>query len=125
MKVLASGVDTLNLSAKGTVRADVWDQLAEAQARAKAADEAVPFEFDRTCQAFMAQAYGRRGYAFLLTSPDCDLIVGRGERFPAVLVELRSAFLHSVGVDEALNQVEQLLRHDVLLGASMRRPLVG
>ena len=35
MRLLASGIDTLNLSVKGAIREPVWDLLAEVQRRAR------------------------------------------------------------------------------------------
>ncbi len=35
MKVLSTGIDTLNLAAKEVVRPEVWEQLEEAQRRAR------------------------------------------------------------------------------------------
>ena len=42
--------------------------------------------------------------------------MGRSAKFPAVLVQMHSAFLHSVGIDPALDQVERLLRLDLIEG---------
>ena len=116
MKLLASGIDTLNLSVKGTVREPVWDLLAEVQGRARANEDVAPLSFPVTEEAFECRPYGWRGYTYWLSSPDYELMVGRSAKFPAVLVQMHSAFLHSVGIDPALDQVERLLRLDLIEG---------
>ena len=117
MRLLASGVDTLNLSVRGTVREPVWDLLAEVQGRARLNEDLEPFSFPTTEEAFGCRPYGWRGYTYWLSSPDYEVMVGRSAKFPAVLVQLHSAFLHSMGIDPALDQVERLLRLDVVAGA--------
>ncbi len=79
-------------------------------------DEPVPFEFPLTGQAFMLKPYGLRGYAHWLASPDFELLLGRNARFPAALVQLHSAYLHSMGAEWALQLAEQLLRLEVFGG---------
>ena len=80
LRVLSSGVDTLNLSARGAVRADVWEALEAAKRRAAAEEESAPFAF-ATGRAFLVRPYGLRGYTYWLSSPDCELLFGRSERF--------------------------------------------
>ncbi len=48
LRVLSSGVDTLHMSARGTVRPEVWTALEETKLRAQTEDEAVPFDFELT-----------------------------------------------------------------------------
>src|SRR5262245_27898073 len=117
MKVLSTGIDTLNLAANGVVRPDVWEVLTEVQQRARLEEESQPVEFPITAQAFLVKPHGLRGHAFWLTSPDFELILGRSEKFPPVLVQLHSAYMHSVGIDRALDMMEALLRHEVFAGA--------
>ncbi len=116
MKLLASGIDTVNLAVWGAVREPVWDLLAEAQERARMNEASQLCSFPITDEAFECRPHGRRGYAYWLSSPDFELIVGRSTKFPPVLVELHSAFLHSMGVDAALDQVERLFRNDLFAG---------
>ena len=97
MRVLSTGLDTLNLAAKGVVRSEVWDLLAEAKLRAQAAEQADPIDFPITGQAFLLRPYGVRGYTCWLSSPDFELMLGTSERFPAGLVQMHSGYLHSMG----------------------------
>jgi hypothetical protein len=118
MKVLSTGVDTLNLAAKGIVRPEVWELLEEAQQRARLEKEMQPVEFPMTAQAFLVKLlpHGLRGHAYWLTSPDFELILGKSQKFPSVLVQLHSAYMHSVGIDRSLDLMEALLRHEVFAG---------
>lgn len=118
LRVLASGVDTLHVSARGVVRPQVWDLLDEAKERAKAEDEEVAFDFPVTSGAFLLRQHGWRGYTYWLSSPDFELMLGRSEKFPAVVCQLHAAYLHSVGVAWALSFKELLLHHDVFAGSS-------
>jgi hypothetical protein len=113
LKLLASGIDTLHLSARGRVRDDVWEAVEAAKARAQAMEGAVPFDFPVTEQAFLLKPHGLRGYSYWLASPDFELLLGRSERFPAALVQLHAAYLHSLGPEWAIDLAVQLLRLDV------------
>ncbi len=116
MRCLASGIDTLNLSVRGAVGEAAWDLLGEVQQRARDNDGSELLSFPVTEEAFACRPYGWRGYTYWLSSPDFEMMFGRSTKFPAVMVQLHSAFLHSVGVDEALDQVERLFRHDLFVG---------
>ena len=116
MRLLASGIDTLNLSVKGTIREPVWDLLSEVQRRARANEDVAPLAFPVTEEAFECRPYGWRGYTYWLSSPDYEVMVGKSAKFPAVLVQMHSPFLHSVGIDPALDQVERVLRLDLIEG---------
>jgi hypothetical protein len=113
LRVLASGVDTLHLSARGAVRAEVWEALEAAKREAQAEEAAVPFDFPATGRAFLVKPYGLRGYTYWLASPDFELMLGRSERFPAAIVQLHSAGLHSMGAERAVDAAEALLRAEV------------
>jgi hypothetical protein len=116
MRLLASGIDTLNLSVRGAVQESVWDLLAEVQKRARVSEDDEMVSFPITEEAFECRPYGWRGYTYWLSSHDFELMVGRSTKFRAVLVQLHSAFLHSMGIDASVDQVERLLRLDVLAG---------
>src|SRR5947209_18533561 len=95
--ILSSGIDTLHVSARGDLRAAGLERLEETKRRAQEGESQVPIEFPVTGQAFLMKPFGLRGYAFWLTSPDFELVIGKGERFPAALFQLHSAYLHSCG----------------------------
>lgn len=91
-------------------------ELGEAQRRARDKEDSELVALPVTEEAFECRPYGRRGYAYWLSSPDFELVVGRSTTFPEGLVELHSAFLHSMGIDAALDQVERVLRLDLFTG---------
>src|SRR5207253_928342 len=114
--VLSAGIDTVHVSVRGQLKSSVREALEQAKVRAQAAEEPVPFEFPVTSQAFLIKPFGLRGYAYWLTSPDFELVLGKGERFPAALVQFHSAYLHSCGPDMAWDLVSLLVRHDLFVG---------
>lgn len=114
--VLSAGIDTLHVSARGQLKSSVREDLEEAKVRAQAAEEPVPFELPVTSQAFLMKPFGLRGYTYWLTSPDFELVLGKGERFPAALVQFHSAYLHSCGPAMAWDLVNLMLRHDLFVG---------
>jgi hypothetical protein len=111
--ILSAGIDTLHLSVRGQLKAHMRGVLDEAKARAQDAEEPVSFEFPVTSQAFLVKPFGLRGYTYWLTSPDFELVLGKGERFPAALIQFHSAYLHACGPEMAWDLVDLLLRHDV------------
>jgi hypothetical protein len=62
VRVLSTGIDTLQLAVKGTVRREVWDMLAQAQQRTRMEEDSWPVEFPVTEQAFLVKPHGLRGH---------------------------------------------------------------
>ena len=104
--LLVADIDTLHTSARGVVCPEVWDLLDEAKRRAQGEEEEVAFDLPITSSGFLIRPHGWRGYAYWLSSPDFELMLGRSEKFPAVVCQLHAAYLHSVGVGWALEFVE-------------------
>jgi len=64
LTVLAVGVDRLELSARGSVRAEVLSALEEAKLEAQRVGESEPITLgERT---FLVQGHGRRAYPYVL-----------------------------------------------------------
>ena len=110
VRILASGVDTLYLSAKGQLYDGLLGCLKDM--RELNPDKDIPFSFHRTESDTILRPYGRRGYKFLLTSPAFDLSLGAAEQFPDAVIELRSHYIHSVGLEMAVDQITELLTRD-------------
>jgi hypothetical protein len=117
VRVRSTGIDTLNLTARGKLRDEAVELVAGRQSEARVSEEPQLVEFPITSQAFMVKPFGWRGYTYWLSSPDFELMLGKSEKFPAVVVQLHSAYLHSMGVDRGLDLMEGLLRHEILAGA--------
>ena len=113
IEVLSAGIDTLHLSVRGQLKSHVRGTLDEAKVRAQEAEEPFPIEFPVTSQTFLMRPFGLRGYTYWLTSPDFELVLGKGERFPAALIQFHSAYLHACGPALAWDLVDLLLRHDI------------
>lgn len=113
LAVLASGVDSLYVSAKGTVRPPLWPVLELVKGVAQDAGEAEMFEWPTTGRRMAVKPHGVRTYGYWLTSPDFELMLSTNERFPPAMVQLHSAFLHSVGVDAAIDAAASVLAEDV------------
>jgi hypothetical protein len=116
IRVLSSGVDTLHGSMRGTVRPELWELGQEAQQRARNGDQE-QVELGDTGQAFNVQGHGIRGYGLWMSSRDWELMLTQSEKFPAALAQLHSAYLHSMGVADAVRLVEQTLRRAVMARA--------
>jgi hypothetical protein len=112
LRVLASGVDTLQFSARGELRSDVVRDLERWRDLAKAEGGRAPVTLWRTGTPFLVKDHGARGYSFVLTSDDMDITACSGKHFPPVRVELRSAFLHSMGPGPAVARVVEILTKD-------------
>jgi hypothetical protein len=115
-RVLASGVDTVHLAMRGVLRPEVWERLEEARREAQATDEVVPVELGGSGQAFNVKGHGLRGYALWLSSPDYEVLLGKSEKFPAALVQLHSAYLHSMGARAAVELACSAIAHDLFAG---------
>jgi hypothetical protein len=106
-KVLSSGVDTLHLSARGTLDEAVMADVEAARDQAR--EEGEPARFEVPGGAFLVRGHGARFYHHLLNSSDLDLKLGAGENFPSAVAELRSSFLHAVGPVAAVERVSDVL----------------
>jgi hypothetical protein len=116
LRVLASGVDGLEVTARGGVRQDVWDHLEAGKREAQEAGEPVPFEMSRGHRLFLILPHGRRGWQYWLTSPDMELGIGRNRQGVPVYGQLHSAYLHSLGPELALGLLGTLLQVEVMSG---------
>jgi hypothetical protein len=114
VRVLSSGVDTLELTARGKVREVVWADLLDVQRRAVQNEQ--PESVELAGQAFLVQPYGWRNYGLWLRSDDFELMLGCNEHFPAARVEVSSSCLHALGPQLAAELVGSTLSCRVLSG---------
>jgi hypothetical protein len=117
VRVLASGVDRLELSVRGSVRHEVLRALEVAKLEAQRMREAEPYRFAEGGRGFLVQASGRRAYPYVLRSPDYGLTVRPNGELPPVRAEILSAYLHEVGAAAAVADVEGLLAEAVFVVA--------
>jgi hypothetical protein len=114
LRVLSAGVDSLYLS----VRGELWDGLLPALAdiRALGDEDGAVVQLHDDDYAFLMRPHGWRGYPFWLSSPNVELMIGAAKPFPALYTMLHSAFIHSIGVETAVAEVERVLRADIIDG---------
>lgn len=116
VRILASGVDSLYLSACGQVwNPSTWD-LEDEQKEAARRREPVPVEFPDCGGTMLMLPRGRRQFDMWLTSPTFDVGIGSDDGQPDAYLELHSAFIHTVGVEAALAVAQQFLRRHVFCG---------
>lgn len=115
-RVLASGVDSLYFSARGTL----WDPslwaLEETQKQAARERRDIPVEFPDDDGTMLMQPRGRRQYDMWLTSPAFELGVGSDDGQPDAYVQLHASYIHTVGVEAAVADAQQFLRRYLFCG---------
>lgn len=116
-RVLGAGIDSVYLSARGTLRDDLLPRLAQQRSEAELSGEPVVVEFAAGESAYLLRPHGWRRYRYWLTSANVELFVGTAEPFPPVYVMLHSAYLHTVGAEVALAEVEAMLSRELFNGA--------
>lgn len=114
LRVLASGVDSLYASVRGRLRAGLVETLTER--RAAAGKDGSVMCFREEDGHFLLRQHGWRGYPFWLSSPRYELFLGAADPFPAAYVELHSSFIHTLGVEEAAEEVRRCLGSGVFDG---------
>ena len=115
MRVLAAGIDSVYLSAKGELRDGLLNALQAA--REQDQGEAAVFDFDPEEGSYLLRPHGWRGYPYWLSSPRFELMIGAAPPFPPVYLMLHSPYLHTVGIEAALAEAEAMLSRHVFAGA--------
>lgn len=117
LKVLASGVDSLYASVPGQLIDGVTQALAATKELGDA--DGTVLNLREEDGHFLLRRHGWRGYPFWLSSPRFELFVGAAAPFPPVYVALHSTYIHTLGVEEAAEDVRrqlgQLIRGEVHL----------
>jgi hypothetical protein len=107
--VLSAGVDTLVASVPDGLTTERLAEALEHRGMAQDSAETAVWEIPATGHTFEVLPHGFRRYAACLKSPAMQLRVGpEDENRPAVVIEWRSAFLHQVGAEAAVEEAEQV-----------------
>jgi hypothetical protein len=114
LRVLASGVDGMELSARGVVRPDLWGRLELAKREARELRTEMPFTWPGTHQTFLMQPGDLHGQPYWLRSGDYELRIGRPVGRVPVYTQLHSAYVHERGPEMAAGLVGTLLQVDVM-----------
>ena len=110
-RVLSNGVDSLYLSVRGELKGGILMWVGHMIEMAGEGTEPIPFSFhDPKEPEFALRRHYGYGYAAWMSSPRYELFFGRDGHFPQAMVQLHSAYIHTVGVEEAVRDVETLLR---------------
>jgi hypothetical protein len=107
LRVLASGVDSLYASVPGELKNGVIEMLAEHRANADKGGAVMSFRNEDGH--FLVRPHGWRGYPFWLSSPRYELFVGAAAPFPPVYVALHSPYIHTLGIEEAVGEIQSQL----------------
>jgi len=112
LRVLAAGVDSVYASVADGLAVDrLADGLAH-RGQAQDFGEDVPWEILGTDRTFLVKPRSFRTYNVWLSSPAMDLRIGPdGQHRPPGCLELRSAFIHQVGVEAAVEDAERVLAY--------------
>lgn len=112
IRVLAAGIDSLYLSVRGELRDGVLQVFDTMRSFPLNEDEPIPFHFrdDEGTGGFLLRTHGWRGFKTWLSSPRYELMFGGPKALPAAYVQLHSAFIHTVGIGEAIAEVVDVLR---------------
>jgi len=127
-RILASGVDSVDLSLYVTWRnEDFFKLLENLKANAKANGAAMPGAIEALGDRwiFNVKAHGSEGYAYLITSAEFELKVlqaMRPRQRPSVVISIRSATLWHRGVVESVDWMLELLRTQ---GAIIDKAMIG
>ncbi len=115
LRVVGSGVDSLYVACRGELQDGLVPALTAIRALNSDGDPLV-WQFRDNQGFFMPRPHGWRGYPFVLQSPNYELRVGAAKPFPPVYVEMRSTYLHRLGVGEAVAELFDTLSRDVFTG---------
>jgi len=114
LAAVSSGVDSLYVAVHGEMRTGT--EAVFASMREMADDDAVAFDMGPEVGSFLLRLHGWRGYPIWLSSPRYELMLGAPKPFPVAYAQLHSAFIHTLGAEEAAAAVEQALRDFVRIG---------
>jgi hypothetical protein len=112
--ILAGGVDSLYLSAAGELADGLDVCLAAMIDNNRHTGEPIPFSFDSAEPDMLLRLHGWRNWPFWISSPRFELCVGAPPPFPAVYVQLHSEFIHLVGIDAAVREIDAVVTRYVV-----------
>jgi hypothetical protein len=100
LSIVSAGVDSLYVSSAGTIKDGVHEAFRSVRALGTEG-ELVPIEM--MSGAFLFRPHGWRGYPVWLSSPRYELMLCAAPPFPPTYAMLHAPFIHSVGVEAAVD----------------------
>lgn len=117
LRVLSAGVDTIHLSARGQLKDGILLCFQHMQAAVKDGGSPMAFGFhDPEQLEFVLRGHGAHGHPFWLSSPRFEVFFGANATFPPAFIQLHSPWIHTVGVEAAVAEVEGILRSELFDG---------
>lgn len=108
---LASGIDALYLSGRAELPADFLARLEDQRQVAEGTSISIPFELGG--EDFGLAPHGWGAYRFCLEHPDVRIGVSTSKQRPAIRVQPRSQYLHTVGPAGAVARVRRTVGAEV------------
>ena len=122
VSVLAAGLDSVYVSVRAELRPGLLMVLRSVQEDAiQSHQRAVVVDLRHDGGAFLLRPYGWRGWPVRMDSPRYTVCLGAADPFPAIYIMVRSAFLHTVGAEEALSITDELVTRDLCGGPAELR----
>jgi hypothetical protein len=104
---LAGGVDALYLSGRTVLPQPFLDRLEQFRSLADQASATMPFDLGGECFGMTPHAFGR--YRYCLEHADGRIGISPSPQLPAVRIQPRSAYLHTVGPEAAVARFRRTL----------------
>jgi hypothetical protein len=104
---LASGVDALYLSGRSVLTQPFLDRLEQFRSLAEQASATMPFDLGGESFGMAPHAFGR--YRYCLEHADGRIGISPSHQLPAVRIQPRSAYLHTVGPEAAVARFRRTL----------------
>lgn len=123
LRVLSAGVDTVHLSAAGELQHGIlvcFRQMLELSAT-DAGPVAFSFGYPDRPE-FLLRRHGQHRQPIWLSSPRFEVFFGAESPLPQALVQLHSPYIHSAGVEVAVDEVTAFLRRMVFSGDVALKP---
>jgi len=121
LRVVGSGVDSLYCSIKGELYDGILVFFKDFRALSPPGEDA-PLQLHDDEGAFLFKPHGWRGYPVWLSSPNYDVFLGASAPFPPGYVQLRSPFIHSVGIETAVAETHRVLVKSFFPGGCQLTP---
>lgn len=120
LRVLAAGVDSVYASARGELQNSLITLLGELRSFGNRDGMVLSFREDEGH--FLLRPHGWRGYPHWLGSPRFELMIGAADPFPPVYLELHSSFVHTFGVEDAVEDARRFVEQSILTGCATLTP---
>jgi hypothetical protein len=111
LRVLASGIDSLYVSVRGELIDGLLVFLGDL--RGLTPDGDIPLSLGCGEPDLLLRTHGWRGYPWWFSSPRWELFVGGPDPLPPVYLQLHAEHIHTVGIEQAVQDVEAMLVADL------------